>query len=153
MIKSLRKRNDIQSDKRLNKAYYQFQKLLTELSKKRLTPEITSAINRFGEEINIKSLANKELKKTLRKHQSSIIALVEKELKIVPQNYYMNRWLAFGMAVFGIPFGVIFSVSLQNYAFIGIGLPIGMGVGIAIGSSMDKKAKTEGRQLNIAIEV
>jgi hypothetical protein len=33
-----------------------------------------------------------------------------------------------------------------------IGLPIGMGIGIAVGTSMDKKAMNEGRQLDIEIK-
>ena len=153
MIKSLKKRQDLESDARLNKAYYQFQKLLTELSKKSLPPALITKINSLVDEINAESDSGKVLKKLLRKNQSTIIAIVEKELKIVPQRYYMNRWLAFGMVIFGIPFGVAFGMSLQNLAFIGIGMPIGMAVGIAIGTSLDNKAKAEGRQFDIVIEV
>ncbi|MDQ1162310.1 hypothetical protein QE422_002678 [Chryseobacterium sp. SORGH_AS 447] len=36
--------------------------------------------------------------------------------------------------------------------FIGIGLPIGMSIGIAVGTLMDKKAQTEGRQLDVEIK-
>lgn len=56
------------------------------------------------------------------------------------------------MAAFGIPFGVVFGISLGNMAFLGIGIPIGMVVGIAIGTAMDKRAFDEGRQLDLEIK-
>jgi hypothetical protein len=56
--------------------------------------------------------------------------------------------MAIGMAVFGIPLGVVFGMSPGNMAFIGIGLPIGLGVG----SEKDKKAFREDRQLDIEIK-
>lgn len=61
-------------------------------------------------------------------------------------------WLAVGMAAIGIPFGVVFGISLDNMSFLGIGIPIGMGIGIAIGTAMDKKARDEGRQLDLEVE-
>ena len=89
------------------------------------------------------------LRSQLRKKLYGIFRLLEKELKIVPKNYYRNTWLALGMATFGIPFGVIFGMALGNMAFMSIGLPIGMGIGMAIGEKMDQKAQKEGRQLNL----
>jgi hypothetical protein len=41
---------------------------------------------------------------------------------------------------------------LDNYAFIGIGLPIGMSIGMAIGAGKDNQAKKEGRQLDIDLK-
>ena len=61
-------------------------------------------------------------------------------------------WLGLGMAVFGVPIGVFLGVSIENMGMIGVGIPIGMAVGIAIGTSMDKKALEEGRQLNVSME-
>ena len=55
------------------------------------------------------------------------------------------------MAAFGLPIGAGFGASLQNMAFLGIGLPIGMAIGMAIGTGMDKKAFEEGRQLDLEI--
>ena len=81
-----------------------------------------------------------------------ILKLIEKELKLVPKNLYRDRWLAIGMAGFGLPFGVAFGAAFGNMAFIGIGIPIGLAIGIAIGSGMDKKALDEGKQLDVEIK-
>ena len=81
-----------------------------------------------------------------------IIELLEKKHKIVPKKFYLNRWLALGMAVFGVPLGVVMGSSLGNMAFIGTGIPIGMVIGMALGADMDKKALKEGRQMDIEYE-
>lgn len=49
--------------------------------------------------------------------------------------------------------GVAFGASSDNMAFISIGIPVGMAIGIAIGSGMDKKAKEEGRQLALEVNL
>ena len=59
--------------------------------------------------------------------------------------------MGIGMAVFGIPLGVVFGTTQGNMAFIGIGIPIGLVMGVAIGSQKDKKAKEEGKQLQVDI--
>lgn len=89
--------------------------------------------------------------KALHKSNNTIVRLLEKHLKLVPKNYYQVLWMSVGMAAFGIPLGVAFSAALNNYAFIGLGLPIGLGIGLALGVTMDKKAKAEGRQLPVDI--
>ncbi|MFY8110592.1 MAG: hypothetical protein ACOVKP_01170 [Flavobacterium sp.] len=84
--------------------------------------------------------------------QTKIIKLLEKELKIVPKNYYRNLWSALGMSVFGLPMGAALGLSIGNIGLLGIGLPIGMLIGMLVGSQMDKKAFQEGRQLAIEIK-
>lgn len=81
-----------------------------------------------------------------------MVNTLEKEVKLVPKNHYRNRWLALGMAAFGLPMGVVFGISLGNMAFLAIGLPIGMAIGIAVGTGLDKKASEEGRQLDVEIK-
>tara|TARA_R110002049_G_scaffold7173_2_gene42558 strand:+ start:1039 stop:1503 length:465 start_codon:yes stop_codon:yes gene_type:complete len=151
-IKELKKRPSIDENEKLLNSYIQFDRLLTELKIKELSDEIISSINNGIDQINLSSDSEKELKKQIRKSQSDIIKMLEKELKLVTKNHYRNIWLALGMAAFGIPLGLIFGTSLGNMGFIGIGLPIGMGIGIAVGSSMDKKAFEEGRQLDLEIK-
>jgi len=150
-IKKLDKRPNIEQDKKLMNRYVNFEKLINELKKKKIPSEIAHTINHDIEEINSFSGSNKGLLKQFRKSQSNILELIEKELKLVPRNYYRNRWLAIGMAAFGIPFGAAFGASLGNMAFLGIGIPIGMAVGMAIGAGMDKKAFEEGRQLDMEV--
>ncbi|MGA9239275.1 hypothetical protein [Robiginitalea sp.] len=150
-IKELTRRPSIEQDKRLKKSYAIFENLIDELKKKKIPGELLNSINQDIEEINSFSGSNKDLRKRISKLQSNILKLIEKELKLVPKNFYRNRWLAIGMSAFGIPLGVAFGASLGNMAFLGIGIPIGMVIGMAVGDGMDKKAFEEGRQLNLEI--
>lgn len=151
-IKELNKRTSIDQNKKLTYAYTQLDKLLTELKKRELPDDIVNSINIGIEQINAVSESEKELRKQIKKTQSSIIKLLEKELKLVTKNYYMTLWLAIGISAFGVPFGVALGAILGNMAYIGIGIPIGMVIGMAVGSVMDKKVFEEGRQLDLEIE-
>ncbi len=142
----------IKNDIKLNNAHTQLQKLLEILSQKKLPNDIIVKINSEISEVNSSSLTGKKLLNFIKKRQSKIITLVEKELKIVPINYYRNLWAALGMSAFGLPAGVVLGLSLGNMVFLGIGLPIGLAIGMAVGTATDKKAKDEGRQLDIEIK-
>jgi len=148
----LKRNSKIDDDKKLAKRAATFEKLIDELKKKEIPPEIISLINQEIETLNSFTGSNHDFKKLLRRAQSNILRKLEKELKIVPKNIYRARWLAIGMASFGVSIGVAFGVSMGNMAFIGIGIPIGMVIGMAIGAGMDKKAFEEGRQLDLEIE-
>ena len=138
-------------DFKLNKINAQFTKLLIELEKRELPDEIVFSINKDIDEINSISNIGSELRKQIKQRLKRIIELLEKDLKLVPRNYYSNMWMMLGMAVFGIPMGVAFGTSLGNLAYLGIGLPIGLAIGQGVGDGMDKKALKEGRQLEIEI--
>ena len=90
--------------------------------------------------------------KEIKKSQTGILKLVEKELKLVPKAHYRNIWLAVGMSAFGISIGVAFGLVFGNMAFLGLGLPLGMAIGVGVGTGMDKKAFEEGRQLDVEIK-
>lgn len=147
-IKELIKRPNIEQNKKLHSAYTQFDSLITELREKELNEKIVNSINNGIDQINVGSESEKKLRKQIRKTQSNILKLLEKELKLVSKNHYRNTWLAIGMAVYGIPLGLVFGASMGNMGLLGIGLPIGMAIGLAIGSGMDKKAFDTGRQLD-----
>ncbi|MCJ7758626.1 MAG: hypothetical protein MUP24_10810 [Gillisia sp.] len=151
-IKELKKRLNINQNKKLISAYTQFDKLLSELKKKELPNEIVNSINNEIGQLNSVLDSEKKLRKEIIKAQRSIIKLIEKELKLVTKSHYRNTWLAVGMAVFGLPLGVAFGTSLGNMGLIGIGLPIGMVIGMAVGTGMDKKAFEDGRQLDLEIK-
>jgi hypothetical protein len=151
-IIELNQRLDINENEKLSKTYLQFERLLKELRDRELPKEIIDFINSNIEGLNLIPSSEKRLKAQIVKRQSKIIRQVEKELKIVPKNYYRNTWLAIGMSVFGIPLGVVLGTSLNNMGLIGIGLPIGMVIGLVVGSGMDKKAFEEGRQLDLEIK-
>ena len=125
--------------------------LLGLLKKRDLPAGLVNSINQDIERINSSSALNKELLRQVRSAELRILKLIEKEKKLVPKNAYRTRWMAIGMSVFGVPIGMGFGASLGNMAFLAIGIPIGMSIGIAIGAGMDKKAKEEGRQLDIEI--
>ena len=135
-----------------NNHYVQLREFIKELQLRELPLEIIQSINKDLEEINTTALNKNQFNKLIKNKQTQIIELLEKELKIVPKNYYQTLWLALGMAAFGIPIGVAFGLNFGNMAYLGIGLPIGMAIGIALGSQMDKKALVQGRQLNIEIK-
>jgi hypothetical protein len=139
-------------DFKLNEIYAQFTKLLIELEKRELPDEIVVSINKDIVEINSITHEGNELRKHTKQRLQRIIKLLEKDLKLVPRNYYRNMWMMVGMAVFGIPMGVAFGASLGNMGYLGIGLSIGLAIGLGVGYGMDKKAFKEGRQLDIEIK-
>ena len=141
------------TSEKLKKRVHKLQQAMDELNKKELPDAMVQEFNQRIETLNQMQVDEKKLRKKIGRVQHDIVTQVAKKLKIVPKNYYRNLWLAIGMSAFGIPMGVSFGASLDNMAFIGIGLPIGMAIGIAIGAGMDKKAKEEGRQLNLEIEL
>lgn len=151
-INELKKRPNIDQNKKLINAYTQFDNLLTVLKNKELPEEILKSINNGIDQINTVTESEKGFRKQIRKTQSGILKLIEKELKLVTKNHYRNTWLALGMTVFGLPLGVVFATSIGNIGLIGVGLPIGMVIGMAVGSGMDKKAFESGRQLDLEIK-
>lgn len=151
-IDQLNLESDKINNQKLNELYSQFQEILEKLNDKKLSSEAVQYINNIVEETNITTLQNKALLKFLKNKQNLIIKYLEKEHKIVPKNYYRGIWIAVGMAAFGLPIGVAFGLIMKNMGLIGIGLPIGLGFGVAVGTSMDKKALQEGRQIDVELK-
>lgn len=143
---------ELLTDTKTKALYDQLQQLLNELEKKKISAETVEKINRETVIINSTALRNKDLHKVLKQKQNDIIKLLEKEHKIVPKNYYRNLWMAIGMGAFGVPIGVAFGLLMHNIALLSIGLPIGLGIGVVVGSSLDKKAEAEDRQLDVEIK-
>lgn len=120
--------------------------LLNELNTKNIPEHIIVQINILVNEIN-DSTSDRQYLINLEENKSKIIKVVEKDIKLVPKNYYRNTWLVLGMTSFGLPLGVCFGLLMDNMALLATGLPIGMGIGVLVGSRMDKKAFEENRQL------
>ena len=148
----LGERQNISNDIKMSKIYSQFRELLNELKKKELSQKIVAIINDSVRNINSSTLMGSQLRKLIKENQTSILKQTQKELKIVPQNYYRNLWMLSGFTVFGLPIGIIFGAIIGNMGLLVIGLPIGMAIGATIGLGMDKKAYKEGRQLNLEIK-
>ena len=143
---------NISNNIKLSRIYLQFTELLNELKKKELSENIITIINDSIKHINSSTLKETQLRKLIKQNQTSILKQTEKELKIVPRNYYRNLWMLFGFTAFGLPIGIIFGAIIGNIGLLAIGLPIGMAIGAAFGLGMDKKAYREGRQLNLEIK-
>ena len=149
MIKNCSERKNIDHNKRLVKAYSRIQLLIEELNKKEIPDEIAILINSNIKLVDSFEGSEKELTRLINKTCSRILDQVKKELGLVTKHYYQNIWMAIGMTVFGMPFGILWFAILQNPAFIAIGLPMGLPIGMAIGIQKDKKAKEENKQLQI----
>lgn len=130
----------------------QFNSLIKLLNDKNLTLNVIKKINYDITELNSSQVMGTALSHLIKKKQNKIIKLTEKELKIVPKNYYRNLWMVLGMSAFGLPLGVAFGLSLGNIGLLAIGLPIGMAIGTLVGSKLDKKALESGKQLDIELK-
>lgn len=142
-----------QLSEKLDQQYNHLQALINEFYQKASAEDLDAIVVPQVDSLNAlpSDVKDKELQKQLHKSQATILEKVEKKLKIVPKEYYKNQWLALGMATFGIPLGVAFGMALDNMALFAIGIPIGMAVGIGNGLRLDKKAKDEGRQLDLGV--
>lgn len=137
----------------LARSYNHLQALIRELYKKAAAEDLDPIVLPEIDTLNAvpQNGKDKELQRKLNKSQAKIFDKVEKELKIVPKGYYQQKWLAIGLAGFGIPLGVIFALILDNMALFATGLPLGLAIGLAYGQRLDHKAKEEGRQLELAL--
>ncbi|MGD1317889.1 hypothetical protein [Chryseobacterium sp. 2R14A] len=141
----------INNDKVKN-LYNQMQELIGKLNHKNLPSETTQFINQQIDVINSTELQDFQLRKFLKDKQNAIVKKLEIVHKIVPKNYYRNLWTAVGMSAFGLPLGVVFGLSMGNIGLMALGLPIGLAIGVGIGTSMDKKALAEGRQIDMELK-
>jgi len=147
-LKNVKQRPNLKEDKK----YTQFKHLIDELGTKELPIEIIDKVNIHIDLVNSIPDSDSEFGKKIKKIQTNILKLLEKELKIVTKNHYRNIWLAVGMSAFGVPLGVVFGLVMDNMALLAIGLPIGMVLGLAYGTSLDKKAQENGNQLDVEIK-
>ena len=139
-------------DKKLTDKAANFQQLIDELNKKEIPEPIATSINNDIDALNGFSGSTRDMLSLYTKKQATILKTLEKELKLVPKNHYRNLWLALGMSAFGLPIGVAFGISMGNLGLLGIGLPIGLGIGVVLGTSLDKKAKDAGKQIDVELK-
>lgn len=135
-----------------NKLYFQMQELIERLNLKKLPSETVQFINQQIRDTNSTTLTDSQLYKHLKKTQTTIIKKLEADHKIVTKNYYRNLWTAVGMAAFGLPFGTMFGLLMGNIGLMALGLPIGLAIGVGIGTSLDKKAFAERRQIDMELK-
>lgn len=150
MIKLIEREN-ISENSKVSGAYQQLGDLLNALEEKELPSETVDLINHEIVALNSISIIDKKFLKAIKEKENSVVKLIEKKHKIIPKNYYKKLWTVLGISAFGLPMGIAFGLSIGNLGILGVGLPIGMAIGSRVGSSMDKKAFNEGRQLNIEL--
>lgn len=114
-----------------------------------LKPETEEVVNAEVARVNGIAEADRALGRALERSHQAMLKVLREQEGLVPRNYHRTTWTALGMAVFGVPLGVAFGLSLDNMAFIGIGLPIGLALGAGVGTALDKKAAEAGKQLDV----
>ena len=109
--------------KKTQKAYQKTQELIAAVNEHEL-PE--SLANELNQEIqSAESLADdRDSLRPIRSLCGRIRNAVRKELELVPPGFHQGQWMALGMTIFGLPFGVVFSTVMKNPGLIAIGLPI-----------------------------
>ena len=140
------------TDLKTTNSIQQFNNLVHILNEKELTAEIVDKINIEVQELNASPLVGSPYLRQIKKKQLAITKILEKQLKLVPKNYYRNLWMVLGMSIFGLPIGFLFGTAIGNLGLVGVGLPIGMSIGLGLGINFDKKAFKEGRQLDIELK-
>ena len=151
-FKSLNERPDNASIPSLQKAFLQFNTMIEKLNQHNIPVDVISDVNQLIDDLDSSHVDAKKWKTQIVKKQAEILKMLEKEVKLVTKNHYRNTWMILGMSAIGLPIGVAFGASLSNMGFLGIGLPVGMAVGLAIGIQMDKKAESEGRQIDFEVK-
>jgi hypothetical protein len=53
---------------------------------------------------------------------------------------HMGVGIAIGMG-FGLPYGVVLSAAVDNFAFLGVGVAVGVGMGVAVGTALNERHK------------
>lgn len=152
-LKELEIKENTSINKKIKKIHAQFSTLIAELKDRKLSQNIEKLAKESINTINETALTGSSLFKLIKEKQTQLIKELEKEMKIVPKNYYRNLWMLLGMSGIGLPLGVAFGLSVGNIGLLGLGLPFGMAIGAGIGTSMDKKAQKEGRQLQVEIKI
>ncbi len=146
-LKNLKERSAL-TEKQV-KNYQELQNLINALNEKELTDEFVIKSNEEIDVLNQKNDADKDFLKQTLKTQAKIYNRAVTKLKYTKKSYYTTLWMSLGLAAFGIPFGTVFGIAVDNMGLLGLGLPFGIAIGLAIGSMLDKKAEQEGRQLVI----
>lgn len=139
---------ELEPGSKLHKRYVKLQALLSELDKRGLPEELALAIDQEIMTLNAAAANGKAYKKSLTKTHDLVLKMIREKLEWVPKNYHRNTWMALGLAIFGIPLGMSFALSLGSMGLLGIGFPMGIAIGIAIGTGLDQKAAAQGKQLD-----
>lgn len=150
-IKSINQGIHIEYKEKQLRKIEQFKNVLKLLRQRQLNENMIATINEHIDTINSASNEPRTFYKQVKKAQTRIVRLIEKEEKLVCKDHYRNTYIAIGIA-FGAGIGTALASSTKNYFLTGVGIPFGMIIGMYLGTAQDKKAKEEGRQLDITLK-
>ncbi|MDO8966381.1 hypothetical protein [Algoriphagus sp.] len=136
---------------KLTKKFTSLSNLIFAAGKHSLPDSLVLQINHEIEEIGVFPGTTTETIKKLDQVQKDLLKKLEKDHQLVPKNHFRNLWMIVGMSAFGLPLGAAFGLMVDNMALLALGLPIGLAIGVALGTSLDMKAKKEGRQLDFNV--
>ncbi len=149
IIKELKHIENLQPSNRLTFTYHQFQQLLSELRRREVNSEVVAFINDEIDKINAVTKSDKAIRKQMMKSQVRVLRFMEQKQKLVVRKYYIKQWIALGFGVFGFPLGI---AALYLFGNLVIGMFLGVTIGMLVGYGLDRKAKKEGRQINMIVE-
>lgn len=141
-INNMKKKTDKKSWKRYN--FELVERVILKLESFPDCSECSELIDEYSyviQDMKIESLTTVPKRYTLILKKSK--SHLQKKHKLIPEGYYTELGLTFGVSA-GLIFGTVFSSAIGQTSLIGIGLPLGIGIGLSIGSYMDTKAKKDG---------
>lgn len=146
MVAQLEKARDRQVKKNLVKALDTLAKIFQQLEARQIDIKSleshTTAITNTLQSGGYSSYKISTLK-------TGLVQKLKKDYNLTTKGYYQGLWMVLGMSIFGMPFGTIFGLSMNNFGLFGVGLPIGMVIGMAVGAQKDKKAEAAGTVLEV----
>ena len=145
VISDLEKHLKTESDKRTLKSLNCLIGVFKELDARQVHPR------ELNDELKeLKPLLSEPLKPhPMLKIKSKVLRVLSKKFGFVVKGHYQTLWMVLGMTTFGLPFGMLFGLTMDNMGMFGIGLPIGMTIGIAVGAGLDRKAAAEGKVMAV----
>lgn len=152
MVQAPAPRPELGDNRKLHQSYQRFARLIRALQDHNVPPETEERINRTVSDVDSVPSDSRELNRRINRAYRRVTSISEEELKLVAPGHYQVLWMSIGLAAFGIPFGMLFGVLMDNLGLFGIGLPMGLAIGMSVGIGMDKKAAADGRQLDVESE-
>lgn len=149
-IEILKRKNNSGQNQKLSKAYDKMEQLIVALNAKELSEAHVKIVREDLNSIDSFAGSDKELIILLNKAYKTIMAYINKELKLVKKFHYQNLWM-----IYGIFAGILFATVFDNFLGTSIwnstamGVSMGLLFGLLAGRNRDYTAKKEGLQLDI----
>ncbi|MCE7992779.1 MAG: hypothetical protein HEP71_12400 [Roseivirga sp.] len=144
VIEEIEKRLKSVSDEKIEKSLNELILVFEDLDRREIPTESVADLLKRLKNILVAELQLKQINRL----KTDLLSALRKQYGLVTPKYYQTLWMILGMTIFGVPFGMIFSLAIDNMAFLGLGFGFGMPIGMAIGIAKDKKALEDGMVIN-----